>query len=121
MLHTAASPRPRQELNLGGGEDSIAWRRLHHVRNGQTVASVFQERLVGDPASRETRQVRGALVGERAVAVASDDARIPEQLVEHDGILPSAGIPSRSTANDVVNFGIHLSICRGYAALWPHH
>jgi hypothetical protein len=120
MLDTAGGPLPRQDVNLGRGERSIAWRRLHHLRDGQTVPSVFQERLRGDPSSRETRQVRGSLVGERTVAMASDDARIPEQLFEHDEILPSVGIPSHSNSNDVVKSGMNLSICLGFAAPWPH-
>jgi hypothetical protein len=50
----------------------------------------------GAPSSRETRQIRGSLVSERTVAMASDDARISEQLVEHDGVPLRAGIPSHS-------------------------
>jgi hypothetical protein len=51
--------------------------------------------------------------------MASDDAWIPEQLIEHDGILLPAGIPSPS--NDVVKSGMNLSIWHEAAAPWPHH
>src|SRR5712692_6868334 len=124
MLDTTCGPLLGEDVNLGRGERSIAWCRLHHVRDGQAVTSVFEERPGGAPSSCETRQVRGSLVSERTIAVASDDAWIPEQLIEHDGILLSAGIPSRS--NDVVKSGMDLSIFSGCCAVatsltWPHY
>src|SRR3954454_394062 len=87
LLDTTDGPLAGQAVDLGRGERSIAWHRLHHVCDGQTETRVFEERLGSDPSRRETRQVRGSLVGERTVVMASDDARIPEQLVEHDGVL----------------------------------
>jgi hypothetical protein len=50
-------------------------------------------------------------MSERTIAMASEDARITEQLVEHDEILLSAGIPSRS--NYVVKSRMNLSIYFG--------
>jgi hypothetical protein len=95
MLDTTGSPLAGQKVDLGPGERSITGRRLHQVRDGQTVTSAFEERPRGAPSSRETRQIRGSLVSERTVAMASDDARISEQLVEHDGVLLRAGDPDR--------------------------
>jgi hypothetical protein len=34
MLDTTGGPPAGQEVDLGRGERSIAWRRLHHVRDG---------------------------------------------------------------------------------------
>jgi hypothetical protein len=109
MLDTIRGPLSGQEVDLGRGERSIAWRSLHHVRDGQAVACVPEERPGRAPSSRKARQIRGSLVSERTVAMASEDAWIPEQPLKHDGILLSAGIPSRS--NDVVKSRMNLSIC----------
>lgn len=84
------------------------WRRLHHVCDGQAVAGAFEERPGRASSRREARQVGGTLTGEWTVTMPSQDSWIPEQLVEHDGILLSRGIPLRS--NYVAKSGTNLSI-----------
>jgi len=108
MLDTINGPRSGQDIDLGGGEHMIGWSRLHYMGNGQAVASALEERPGGAPLDRETCQERGSLVGERTVAMTSQDGWRPEQLVEHDGILLREGIPSRS--HYVVKSQLNLSI-----------
>ena len=60
-------------------KDRIAWRRLHHVCDGQAVAGAFEERPGVLPRAARLRQVGGALTGEWTVAMPSHDGWIPEQ------------------------------------------
>jgi hypothetical protein len=118
LLNATSGPLSGEDIDLGRRERLIAWSRLQHMGKSQAVASALEERPGGAPSSRETREVGGSLVGEWTVAMASQDGRRSEQLVEHDGTLLRAGIPSRS--NYVVKLSMNLPIVVLVCCAWQH-
>jgi hypothetical protein len=80
-------PPTGQPIDVRRGERLSVRRGLKLNGNRQAVTRAFAHRARRVPASRECRQIRGALSRERTVAMTSQDGGIVEQRLKHDGIL----------------------------------